>query len=160
MKQESLARWLKSIIIGLCICGVITFCFVLPILGQTIDRVYQGVFHNTYLFWLIFIWIAALPCYAVLALGWKIASNIGNDRSFSIQNAKLVKAISVLAAADTVFFFLGNIISLLLNMNHPFLVLGSFIIILIGVAISVAAAVLSHLILKAQILQEQSDWTI
>lgn len=160
MKQSSLANWLKIIIVGLGICGLIIFCIVLPILGQTIDQAYQGEFHSYYLFWLIFIWVAALPCYAVLVLAWRVAVNIGKDRSFSIQNAKLIKGISYLAAADSAFFFLGNIISLFFNLNHPSVVLASLFIIFIGVAISVAAAVLSHLILKAQVLQEQSDWTI
>ena len=29
-----------------------------------------------------------------------------------------------------------------------------------GVAVAIASAALSHLVLKAEVLQEQSDWTI
>ena len=47
-----------------------------------------------------------------------------------------------------------------LNMNHPGILLLSWLFVFAGVAVAVAAAVLSHLIKKAAALQEQSDWTI
>ena len=160
MKQSTLAAWLKAIIIGLGICGLLLFGIVMPIAGHFIDQAYQQQFHNSFLFWLFFTWLAAIPCYAVLFFAWKVAVNIGKDQAFSIQNAKLIKNISVLAAADTAFFLLGNLISLIFNMNHPAIILFSLFIMFIGIAISVAAFVLSHLIAKAHQLQEQSDWTI
>lgn len=96
----------------------------------------------------------------VLYYGWKISANIGNDQSFTDQNASLLKNISVLAALDAAFFFTGNIVLLFLNMSHPGVVLASLVIVFVGVAVSVAAAALSHLVKKAAVLQEQSDWTI
>jgi len=72
----------------------------------------------------------------------------------------LLKSISVLSVLDAGFFFVGNIVLLLLNMSHPGVVLASFVIVFVGVAIAVASAVLSHLVKKAAALQEQSDWTI
>ena len=47
-----------------------------------------------------------------------------------------------------------------LEMNHPGIVLISLIVVFFGSAVAVAAAVLSHLVLKAALLQEQSDLTI
>ena len=49
---------------------------------------------------------------------------------------------------------------LLFNMSHPSIVIMSFFIVFVGIVISIASAVLSHLVKKAAILQEQSDWTI
>lgn len=45
-------------------------------------------------------------------------------------------------------------------MNHPSIVLLSFFIEFFGVAVSVSAAALSHLVMKAAVLQEESDLTI
>lgn len=160
MSQKLIANWLKTIIIGIGVCGLLLFGVLLPTFTQTLHLPSLDPLNHTVIVWLTFLWIAAIPCYAVLVFAWKVASHIGNDRAFSIENAKLVNRISVLAAADSVFFFLGNIVLLIANMNHPVILLASFIIIFIGIAISVAANVLSHLIMKAQVLQEQSDFTI
>lgn len=159
MKQGTLSNWLKLIIVGVGICGIIIYAFVFPMMAQAMADKYPE-FSNCQWPWLILIWVTAIPCYVVLALAWKIAVNIGTDRSFSIENAKLLKWISVLAALDTAVFFAGNIIYLLLSMNHPSIVLLSLLIEFFGIAISVAAAVLSHLVMKAAELQEQSDLTI
>ncbi|MFR8207704.1 DUF2975 domain-containing protein [Hominenteromicrobium sp.] len=76
------------------------------------------------------------------------------------KNASLLKSISILSALDAGFFFVGNIVLLLLNMSHPGVVLASFVVVFVGVAVAVASAALSHLVKKAAALQEQSDWTI
>ena len=159
MKQTSLSKWLKIIIIGCGICGLLIYALVMPSIGQTLAS--ENPEMSSYFWpWLIFIWATGIPCYIALFFAWKIAANIGVDKSFSISNAKLLKWISILAAGDAAFFFLGNIVFLLLNMNHPSIVLLSLIIVFAGVAISVAAAALSHLVMKAADLQEQSDLTI
>jgi len=61
---------------------------------------------------------------------------------------------------DAGFFFVGNIILFLLSMSHPGVVIASLVIVFVGIAVAVAAAALSHLVKKAAVLQEQSDWTI
>ena len=53
-----------------------------------------------------------------------------------------------------------GIVFLVLNMNHPAIVLISLIVLVIGIAISAVSATLSHLVKKASDLQEQSDLTI
>ena len=159
MKQTSLSKWLKIILIGCGICGLLIYALVMPSIGQTLAS--ENPEMSSYFWpWLIFIWVTGIPCYIALFFAWKIAANIGGDKSFSLSNAKLLKWISSLAAGDAAFFFLGNIVFLLLNMNHPSIVLLSLIIEFAGVAISVAAAALSHLVMKAADLQEQSDLTI
>ena len=160
MKQISLSKWLKFIIIGVGICGLIVYGMVIPMLGQAIAAYENGAFDDCYWPWLVFIWITGIPCYGVLVLAWKIANNIGADKSFTAANAKLLKWISVLALGDAGFFFVGNIVYLFLNLNHPGIVLLSLLVVFAGVAVAIASAALSHLVLKAEVLQEQSDWTI
>lgn len=160
MKQSALSTWLKFIIIGVGICGLIVYGTVIPMLGQALAEYLHGAFDHCYWPWLVLIWITAIPCYMVLVLAWKIASNIGLDKSFTVANAKYLKWISFLAIADAAIFFGGNIVYLFMNLNHPSIVLFSLLIVFVGVAVAIASAALSHLVLKAEELQEQSDWTI
>ena len=159
MEQKALSKWLKIIIIGVGICGLVGYFLVIPSFGQSLARQYPE-FSGRYLPWLIFIWLTAIPCYIALFFGWKIAANIGRDRSFSVENANLLKWISWLAAGDSIYFFAGNVALLLLGMRHPGVVLASLLVVFAGVAITVAAAALSHLVRKAAALQEESDLTI
>lgn len=159
MRQTSLSKWLKFIIVGVGVCGLVVYALVLPMLGKSIADG-QEEFRGYFWPWLIFLWATGIPCYIALVFAWRIAGNIGRDRSFSLSNANLLKGISVLAAGDAAFFFLGNIVFLLLSMNHPSVVLFSLLVVFAGVAIAVAAAALSHLVMKAAALQEQSDLTI
>ncbi len=160
MRQKALSNWLKFIIIGVGLCGLVVYLLVVPMLGQTVAVAEDGVFDHLYWPWLVLIWVTALPVYAALAFGWIIAVNIGKDRSFSVENARLLKWISGLAAGDAAFFFLGNILYLFLSWSHPGVTLLSLIVVFVGVAISVAAAALSHLVMKAALLQEQEELTI
>lgn len=159
MKQDTLSKWLKGILAGVGICGFIVYGAVVPMLAEAMAGEYPE-FSGCRLPWLILIWATAVPCCIALILAWKIAANIGADCSFSIANANLLKWISVLAAGDAAFFFAGNLIFLLLGMNHPGILLCSLLVEFLGVAISVAAAALSHLVMKAAELQIQSDLTI
>lgn len=159
MEQRKLSNWLKGIIIGVGLCGLFVFAAVVPALA---DHVLEGYpeFEAAVLPWKIFIWCSGIPCFSVLFFAWKIASNIGMDRSFTDENANHLKWISGLAAADALFFFLGNVLLFFLNMNHPGIVLASLVVVFIGIAVAVASAALSHLVKKAAALQEQSDLTI
>lgn len=159
MTQKSLSNWLKGIILGIGICGLVIYAGVIPLWGQTIAVTYPE-FSYCYYPWLGFIWISGIPCYGVLILGWQVASRIGNDQSFSRENSVSLKKISMLSAGDAVFVFGVNILYLLLNMNHPGIVIGFLFVVFAGAAVSVVSAALSHLVGKAAELQEQSEWTI
>ena len=159
MEQKSLSQWLKAILIGVGLCGLVVYFFIIPAYGTSLRTQYPE-FANRFWPWLIFLWVTAIPCYAALVIGWKIAANIGADRSFSEDNAKYLKWIAWLAAGDAAFFFLGNNVLLFLNMSHAGILLFSLIVVFAGIAVTVAAAALSHLVKKAAALQEQSDLTI
>lgn len=159
MKQHNFSQYLKIMIIGIALCGFIICCYVLPSCGKSI--IYSNPeFSYCYWPWLIFLWVCALPCYAALICSWTIVSEIGKDNSFSVKNAILMKTISILAASDTGIFFAGNIIFLLINMNHPGVILFSLFIVFAGVAITVASASLSHLVLEASEIKKENDWTV
>ncbi len=158
MKQKSLARWLKGIILGmgsvvsLCMSGVVIF-------GRDIVQQYPE-YEQSYHVWCIFLWLVFVPCLYMLRFSWKIAVNIGKDNSFCKQNAVLMKRISSLAAIDSAFLFIGSMGFWLAGFSHPSIVLATFVMVFMGVAVSVAAAALSHLILKAAEMKEENDLTI
>jgi len=159
MKQKALSAWLKGIILGLAVCGLIACAVIIPACGKSLVASYPE-FSNRYWPWLFFIWLACVPCFAALGLGWRIAGRIGMDRSFTQKNADALKWIAWLAAGDAGFIFAGNILFVLLDLSHPGVALFSLMIVFVGVAIAIAAAALSHLTQKAAQLQEQSDLTI
>ena len=101
----------------------------------------------------------SIPCFWALYLAWKIFGNIEKDHAFTTENAEYMGRISFLAVADAVVLLVGNVLFWLIGMNHPGILLLCFVVTLIGIGFSVAAAALSHLIWKAADLQDQSDWT-
>lgn len=159
MSHKSLSKWMKVILFIFGLCGIAIFGLVTPVIGTDLKNEYPE-FAYAFIPWLVFILIMAIPCYAVLVLGWKIASSIGNDNSFSNSNAKRLKYVSVLTLVTSIYFFAGNVVFLLLNINHPGILLASLFITFVGIAISAASAILSYLVKKAAKLQEQSDWTV
>ncbi|MBQ2661918.1 MAG: DUF2975 domain-containing protein [Clostridia bacterium] len=159
MEQKTLSNWLKGIIIGVGICGLIIYGVIVPMFGFSIAETYDEFSYMLYP-WLVFIWISALPCYAVLFCGLKIAVNIGKDNAFCMKNASLFKWISGLALGDTVYFFIGHLVLMMLNMSHPSIVLLSLFVEFFGIAIAIVAAVMSHLVKKAALLQDENDLTI
>jgi hypothetical protein len=159
MEQKTLSKWLKLILLGMGICGLAVYLVVVPSFGDSLRSQYPE-FAGRYWPWLIFIWVSGIPCYAVLVLGWRIAANIGRDASFSLENARFLRSIAVLAALDAAYVFLGNLAMLFLDMSHPGVVLLSLLVVFAGAAVAVAAGALSHLVRKAALLQEENDLTI
>lgn len=159
MKQFELAKWLKTLIIISALIGLVLCFVIVPIIGK--DAVLMNP-DLEYIFYpsLIFIWITGIPFYIALWKSWSIASEIGKDRSFCKENADSLKTISRLALVECVLYFSAIISLLILNLLHPGLLLMALSIIFLGVAVAVAAAALSHLVEKANRLQEENDLTI
>ena len=159
MEQQKLSNLLKFIVIGVGICSLIVYGFLIPSFASSMKSYYPDLSHYYYP-WLIFVWSTAIPFYIILVCLWKIALHMEHNHSFSKENSKLLAWISNLSLGDALFFFIGNVVFLFFNMNHPGIVIVSFFIMFIGIAISVASAILSHLVRKAATLQEENDLTI
>ena len=159
MEQHRLIKWLKFLVIFATGGGIVMDLGVLPGVGSwMVDLAPE--FGGYFWPWLIFLWILSVPCYMALWMAWKIFTDIEKDKAFTMENAKRMGNVSFLAAADAVLLVVGNVVYLILHMNHPGVLLASFFIALVGIAIAIAAAMLSHLIRKAARLQDESDWTI
>lgn len=159
MKQKSLSNWLKCAVVCLAVFGLCIFGGVIPCYGISIATENPDYAHCFWP-WMILVILAAIPCYAALVFGWRIAADIGQNRSFSEANAKRMRWISNLAFGDVLLFFCGNTLLLILNMSHPGVFLLMLLPDMLGVAIAVCAACLSHLIYKSASLQQDADLTI
>lgn len=160
MNEKTLSRWLKVLIIGAGICGIIVYAVVFPAFGQTMVSMGTGMPASRVWSWMFFIWMTGIPCYYVLFLSWKIADLIGQDQAFSTENAQLLRRISWAAGFDGMLFFVGNVVFWLVLDACIEMAFFSMVVVFVGVAVSVASACLSNLVHKAAILQQQSDLTI
>lgn len=159
MTQKSLSKRMKLIIVLLGLCGAALFGAAVPIIGCDLANSYPE-YSYCFLPWLIFILLMAVPCYAVLVIAWKIAVSISDDNSFTELNSKRLKTVSMLALVTSIYLFTGATVFLFLSMCHFSMFLAACLVSFVGIAISVASAVLSYLVKKAADLQEQSDLTI
>jgi len=159
MQQKSLSNWLKVAIICLAVFGLLVYGMVIPNYGRNL-AVQNPDYAHCFWPWMTLLILTAIPCYTALVFGWRIATDIGRDRSFSEANAKRMKWISNLAFGDVILFFFGNTMLLFLGMSHPGVFLLSLLPDMLGVAIAVCAAALSHLIYKSAQLQQDADLTV
>ena len=158
MSQKSLANWLKVMIVGVGSCAVFVYALVFPQLGQELlpfatDATLRRL-------WLILVGITAIPCYVSLYFSWNIMTNIGNDVSFTMENARLLHKISVLGAVDVLYVFIWNLFLFILGKNPVVMMTVFLLVAFLGVVITIIFAALAHLVKKAAVLQEQSDYTI
>lgn len=159
MKQKELSRWLRGVvIIGWLACALLAF----PVAPKLAQDAAADIPELAYLAWpcLSLFWIGLAVVAVALWFGWRIFGEIGRDNSFCRENAHRLRIISWLALADTVLCILGILTLLLLRALHPGVFLLMLLIAVIGAGITVAAAALSHLTLKAAVLQDESDLTI
>ncbi|WMJ90641.1 DUF2975 domain-containing protein [Anaerocolumna sp. MB42-C2] len=159
MKQQEMTNWLKGICIGITVMGLIFFGLLIPELAVESRKQYPEV---AFLFWpgLIYVWVIGALSYAILYQFWKVCIQIGKDNSFSLENSRSFVIISKLGVVISAICFLGMVylgINKWLNPGVMFLMIG---VIFIGIIITVLAAALSRLILKAYELKKENELTI
>lgn len=158
MNKKKLAFCLKTMIIGVGIGGLIVYGLILPMLANIYAPFVKDPLAK-YL-WLGFFALTGLPCYAVLVLSWRVCTDIGQERAFTVYNAIRLRRIALLAGFDTIFLLLGNVALFLLSKNDLFMMAFCLFVIFAGIVLSVAFAALSHLVMNAAELQDQCDLTI
>jgi len=159
MNQKKLSNWLKAVCILIGVCGLIVYALILPGYGASIAAA-NPEFKYAFWPWMVFLWGTGIPCYAALVIAWSVFDRIGKDNSFCEKNAVALKRISTLAVIDVVYFFVGELVLLFLNMNHPGVFLISQLFSVLGISVAIASAALSHLIYKAASIREENELTI
>ncbi len=159
MKHDLFSKCIKIVIAGTTLIGIVCCIYLIPELARVFRMWYpEQAYWATP--WMIFLYVCAVPCFAAMVVAWMIATNVGKDQSFTKKNSNLFKIFSILALADTGVFGVGSVVFLLLEMNHPGLLLADFLIVFAGLAIFICTAALSYFTGKAASLQEDSDLTI
>ncbi len=159
MNQKKMSVMLKSIALIAGVMGLLFLAILMPVLADDCKRMYSEV---AYLYWpgLCYGWLIGIIYYMALFQFWKICNEIGRDNSFSKENIKSLNIISILAILASGIWFAGIVgLILIKSISIGFFVLMS-IAVLISLAVSVIATVLSHLVRKAYELKEESELTI
>lgn len=159
MRQGEIAKWLKGITVVIAVMGAIFFLGLLPMLGKEMAVLYPEAAW-LYIPALLYGWCIALFCYAILFQFWKVCVEIGKDNSFSMENARAFKNISRIALMLGVIWFLGIVILTVLGFGHPGILLIMLAMVIINMILVILAAALSHLILKAYELKQETELTI
>ena len=159
MTQKTFSVMAKVILVIFAVIGSAFFGGAVPFYG--LDLVQSNPeFSSWFLPWLLFIELLTVPCCLVIVLCWQVASSIRDGCSFNMRNAARVRVLCITWLAAFCYFLVGNVVLLLCGMNHPGVVILSFVAAFIGIALAAAAAILSYLAGKAAKLQEESDLTI
>ena len=156
MGRVGLVRTLKGVIIFLAL--IVTFCYCI-IFPESI-RFTDWPLNMT---WMVkpFTWavtVSVIPIAIALVLFWNICTEIGRDNSFCHKNARRLTGIGFCALVDTGYCAVGTVTIEILA-GSPIWLMG-LMVCTVGLAIALAAFLLSHLILKAADLKSDSDLTI
>ena len=108
MKQKQISLWLKAVTIAIALMGIAFFgsatAYAFAFRPDYNDPVPVYLRQN-----IVFLWITAILCFLVLFFFWKIINEIGNDNSFSMENVKNFKNMSICG----VVFIVEHIIQLI-----------------------------------------------
>ena len=159
MKQKELSNWLRAIVIIIGLTVLLLAVVFVPNIGKTLVKQNPGT-ENMYLPCLLYVWATFIPVLGALVLGWFIFAEIGADNSFCAANARRLKHICYLAVFDTLLYIAAAFILAAVNQLHPGTLVIIMCVVFMGVAMSVAAAALSHLTKKAADLKSENELTI
>ncbi|MBQ0091886.1 MAG: DUF2975 domain-containing protein [Clostridiales bacterium] len=147
--------------VGICICLFwyplsISFSTLRFVSGESSSSVLVDQI-QTIAFWsqLIFAWIASVPCFVALVLGFRATIYAKGDEFFSKKNAKIFKIISVMLFIDSVLFIIGNIVFMFLKWN-PFALI-YYVIGALGIIFALASCFTYRYLEKAASLKEEND---
>lgn len=159
MGRVGLVRTLKGVIVFLALMAAVCYGALFPDVIEEMGREYA------YLSWLAgpgkaAVWVSALPIAIALVLFWRICTDIGRDNSFCQANARRLSGIGFCALVDTAYCAVGTVTLCFLVKPHPSIWLAGLGASVAGLGIALAAFLLSHLVLKAAALKEDSDLTI
>ena len=156
MKRLGLVRTLKGAILFLAAMAALCYTVIFPQRIQEAGAAYNAAWMITP--GIVCISISAVPIAIALVLFWQICTEIGRDNSFCRRNARWLSGIGFCALLDTGYCAVGTV-TIELLVGSPIWILGMGVC-MVGLAIALAAFLLSHLVLKAAELKDENDLTI
>lgn len=159
MKHVVLARCLKGIEIFIVLIGVLFYAVMVPAIILNFGRSFPK-FGYLVTPSIVIISLSAIPVLIVLAAFWMICSNIAKGNSFCMMNAKYLTAIGICSIIDSVYCFAFAVYLGSIGASSPGTLIISLGITVIGLAIAVAAFLLSHLVYKAALMEDEIKHTV
>lgn len=156
MGRVGLVRTLKGVVVFLALMAAFCYMEVFPHLIYDLGLIPEVAWLVTP--GIIAVSVSAIPIAVALVLFWMICTEIGRDNSFCYKNARLLSGIGFCALVDTGYCAVGTA-TLELLVGSPVWLLGLGVCV-VGLAIALAAFLLSHLVLKAADLKSENDLTI
>lgn len=157
MKRLGLVRTLKGTILFLAAMAAVCYIEIFP------ESIRQMGAENVNVAGLVTpgivaVSLSAIPIAIALVLFWQICTEIGRDNSFCHKNAGRLTGIGFCALVDTGYCAVGTV-TIEILVGSPVWVTGLMVCAL-GMAIALAAFLLSHLVLKAADMKAENDLTI
>lgn len=156
MKQKELSVLLR-VIVFICALAALVFGTLVCITAAKsilLDRNWESVYLTLTV--LLFV-----PLFAALWELWRIFTEIGRDNSFCLENAMRLRRVSFYALADTILELVSVLLFVLCCAECSFgWIFLKLFFMLVGIAMAVACAALSHLTRKAALLKDENDLTI
>ncbi|MBR6402398.1 MAG: DUF2975 domain-containing protein [Eubacterium sp.] len=159
MKENSITYWLKAVVVSIGLLGLAFFG------GATAYGFYFKPDYNdplpVYLRQnIIGLWITAIICYVILYFFWRIVKEIGNENSFSMENAKNFKNIGICG----VLIIIENIISIfvwLFKNEMGFIQLSYTLLkIVVFIIFVILCYAMSRLVQNAYEIKQENELTI
>ena len=139
-------------IIAIAICGICICGFVYPFL-VSLNGLSTG---SELIMWsqLIFYWTASIPCFVILGFAWEVSAAFKTEL-FTKENAQFFKISAIILLADSVYFFIGNLVFALMGYN-PFAILFFFLVIT-ALSLSLAFGAAGYYVAQATAIREEND---
>lgn len=160
MRRVTLVRTLKGVVVFLAALAALFYGFVFPDLIGEMGAMWEGTFAWLVTPAIVAVSLSAVPIAVALALFWQICTDIGRDNSFCHKNAWRLSGIGFCALADTAYCVVGTVTVFAITGGNPGVLLLAMTAIFGGLAIALAAFLLSHLVLKAAELKDEHDLTV
>ena len=137
-------------------------CILLALMGAAVlFLAFTGFFDpgDTRNFTYALPWLS-LPCWGALIAFWRVACNIGHDRSFCAENVRCMRIIAALAFLDTAGVIVTGAVMLARQVIGPRTLPFLICIVILGGCIGLSCLALSVLVDRARAIQEENDFTV
>lgn len=108
----------------------------------------------------MFIWITGVPYFIALCVGWIICSDISVGNDFTVENAKRLKLISVLAMIEGALYAVALLYTVIIRNYNTNLLMILLLILFFAIVISVFTSLLSYLMRRASEIKQDNEFTI
>lgn len=159
MKQKQISLWLKAVTIAIALMGIAFFgsatAYAFAFRPDYNDPVPVYLRQN-----IVFLWITAILCFLVLFFFWKVINEIGNDNSFSLENVKNFKNMSICGVL-IIFEYIIRIIVWLIKGKLEFIPLTYTLLkIFVFIIFVVLCIAMSKLVQNAYEIKQENELTI